>query len=106
MLKLLKIPSSSGPSSRAIDLFDNLQIYPGCKTAHFARIHDESDIAYEEMLFFDDESRNKNVESLGVTMKLVRDGVTIDEIDEGVKSWRKRYGKNQPREEEKEDEEE
>lgn len=96
MLKLLKIPSSSASSSssqRAIDYFDYLQIYPGNKQTHFERIHRDSGIAYEEMLFFDDESRNKNVEVLGVVMQLVRDGVTMDEIDEGVQSWRKRHNK-------------
>lgn len=95
MLKLLKIPSATGSSSRAIDYFDHLQIYPGNKTTHFERIHRDSGIEFEEMLFFDDESRNKNVEVLGVTMRLVRDGVTRDEIDEGVKAWRKRHGKQQ-----------
>ncbi|KAL6703670.1 hypothetical protein ACN47E_009444 [Coniothyrium glycines] len=95
MLRLLKIPSASGSSSRAIDFFDYLQIYPGDKTTHFQRIHEDSGIEYEAMLFFDDESRNKNVEVLGVTMRLVRDGVTSNEIDEGVKAWRKRHGKHQ-----------
>ena len=108
MLKLLKIPSSSGSSSssRAIDYFDHLQIYPGSKTTHFERIHRDSGIAYEDMLFFDDESRNKNVEVLGVTMRLIRDGVTRNEIDEGVRSWRKRYGKMRQEDEEDEDEDE
>ncbi|KAF3044431.1 hypothetical protein E8E12_010591 [Didymella heteroderae] len=93
MLKLLKVPSSSGSSTRAIDYFDHLQIYPGSKTTHFERIHRDSGIDYEEMLFFDDESRNKNVEVLGVTMKLVPRGVSRDVIDEGVRSWRKRHGR-------------
>ncbi|KAJ4295474.1 hypothetical protein N0V90_007486 [Kalmusia sp. IMI 367209] len=52
MLKLLKIPSSSGSSQRAIDYFDHLQIYPGNKTTHFERIHKESGVAFEDMLFF------------------------------------------------------
>jgi magnesium-dependent phosphatase 1 len=90
MLKLLKVPKSGSSSQRAIDYFDYLQIYPGNKTTHFERIHRESGIEYEEMIFFDDESRNKNVEVLGVVMQLVRDGVTINEIDAGVRSWRKR----------------
>ncbi|KAI4638772.1 hypothetical protein J4E93_009800 [Alternaria ventricosa] len=93
MLKLLKIPSANGSSSRAIDYFDHMQIYPGSKTTHFQRIHRDSGIDYEEMLFFDDESRNKNVEVLGVTMQLIKDGVTRDEIDRGVQSWRKRNGR-------------
>jgi len=94
MLKLLKVPSSSSSSSqRAIDYFDHLQIYPGSKTTHFERIHRDTGIAYEEMLFFDDEARNKNVEVLGVVMCLVKDGVSRDEIDRGVRSWRKRNGR-------------
>ncbi|KAH7093350.1 acid phosphatase-domain-containing protein [Paraphoma chrysanthemicola] len=93
MLKLLKVPTTSGSSSRAIDYFDHMQIYPGSKTTHFTRIHRDSGIEYDEMLFFDDESRNKNVEVLGVTMWLVRDGVTRNEIDDGVKSWRMRTGR-------------
>jgi magnesium-dependent phosphatase 1 len=93
MLKLLKIPGASNSSGRAIDYFDHMQIYPGSKTTHFNRIHRDSGIEYDQMLFFDDESRNKNVEVLGVTMWLVRDGVTRDEIDAGVRSWRTRTGR-------------
>lgn len=90
MLKLLKVPNSSSSSQRAGDYFDHMQIYPGNKTTHFERIHRDTGIEFEDMLFFDDESRNKNVESLGVVMQLVKDGVTRDEIDSGVRSWRKR----------------
>ncbi|KAL5118896.1 hypothetical protein ACEQ8H_003219 [Pleosporales sp. CAS-2024a] len=93
MLKLLKIPNASVSSGRAIDYFDHMQIYPGSKTTHFTRIHRESGIAYDDMLFFDDESRNKNVETLGVVMQLVRDGITRDEVDAGVRSWRTRTGR-------------
>jgi magnesium-dependent phosphatase 1 len=93
MLKLLKIPNPAGSSGRAIDYFDHMQIYPGSKTTHFTRIQRDSGIAYDEMLFFDDESRNKNVETLGVTMWLVKDGVTRSVIDDGVKSWRTRTGR-------------
>lgn len=108
MLKLLKVPrhasasaSASTPvvdpsaaaktaaSDRALDLFDYLEIYPGSKTTHFERIHEKSRVEYEEMLFFDDESRNRNVEVLGVVMWLVRDGVSREEIDRGVESWRR-----------------
>lgn len=93
MLKLLKVPGALGSSGRAIDYFHHLQIYPGNKTTHFTRIHRDSGIEYDEMLFFDDESRNKNVEVLGVTMWLIRDGVTRGEIDAGVRSWRMRTGR-------------
>lgn len=96
MLKLLKIPSNSGSSTRSIDYFDYQEIYPGDKKTHFNKIHKNSGIEFEEMLFFDDESRNKNVEVLGVTMQLIKDGVTREEIDNGVRSWRKRHGRTKP----------
>jgi len=45
------------------------------------------------MLFFDDEVRNRKVESLGVVMCLVRDGVTRAEVDRGVWEWRRVNGR-------------
>ncbi|KAF2197211.1 magnesium-dependent phosphatase-1 [Delitschia confertaspora ATCC 74209] len=98
MLTLLQIPHTSSsvsskdtpPSVPAINLFDYLQIYPGSKTTHFERLRRESGIEYEDMLFFDDEARNRNVEVLGVVMWLVRDGVSREEVDAGVRSWRRR----------------
>lgn len=54
------------------------------------KLRDKTGVAFEEMLFFDDETRNKNVEALGVAFWLVRDGVTWSEIEKGVKAWRKR----------------
>ncbi|KAL4779304.1 acid phosphatase-domain-containing protein [Aspergillus varians] len=105
MLKQLHIiPSfSDNPSAhntkttRALDYFEYIQIFPATKTQHFARIHQASGIAYEDMLFFDDEARNRNVETeLGVTFKLVRDGMTREELDKGVWAWRKSNGIKRP----------
>lgn len=80
-------------SIRALDYFDYTQIFPGSKTQHFTRIHQASNIAYEDMLFFDDEARNRNVQNeLGVTFYLIRDGMTREEIDRGVWDWRKKLG--------------
>lgn len=100
MLKALHIiptfsdnPAANTRSVRALEYFDHIQIFPGNKTQHFARIHQASGIAYEDMLFFDDEARNRNVEmELGVTFCLVRDGMTMEEVDRGVLAWRKRNG--------------
>lgn len=88
MLSYLRLPAPSAP--KALSIFDYLEIYPGSKTTHFTKIHKSSGVEYTEMLFFDDESRNKNVETLGVVMRLVRDGVTLREIDQGVKEWRQK----------------
>ena len=47
-----------------IQLFDikklitHFEIYPGSKVAHFESLHQKTKIAYEDMVFFDDEFRN------------------------------------------------
>ncbi len=107
-----------GGGVKAGEVFDWVQIYPGrvghtllwvlcwvcadhvdvvrfvgSKTTHFSRLQKQSGISYDEMLFFDDEVRNKNVEELGVVMYLVRDGVTRDVVDRGVREWRRRKGR-------------
>jgi len=85
--------STVGSLKPAKDYFDNLQIYPGNKVQHMEGIKKKLGVEYADMLFFDDEERNRNVErERGVCFHLVRDGVTRDEIDEGVKKWRKRRG--------------
>lgn len=106
MLKLLKIPretSLPNPApaarssvlfaspTRALDYFDQVQIYPGSKLNHFKALQKDTNLPYEEMLFFDDESRNKEVETLGVTMQLITSGVTRDVVDTAVRKWRKKY---------------
>lgn len=70
-----------------------MQIFPGDKKKHFAKIQKSSGIEYEEMLFFDDEARNRNVETLGVVMCLVTDGVSKAEVDRGIREWRRRNGR-------------
>jgi len=96
MLSLLKLPGEQ--AGKAISVFDYLQIYPGSKTTHFAKLQKQSGLEYSEMLFFDDESRNRNVETLGVVMRLVRDGVTVHEIDAGVREWRQKNGRGKAEE--------
>jgi magnesium-dependent phosphatase 1 len=102
LLGLLQVPSStsdveageaSGPTA-AVSFFDHMEIYPGSKIAHFRQLQKKTGLSYDEMLFFDDESRNKNVEELGVIMYLVHNGVTRNEIDAGIQSWRKRKGRD------------
>lgn len=77
---------------KALSAFDQLEIYPHDKKKHMRKLQEGLGVAFEDMLFFDDETRNRNVEQLGVTMWLVRDGTTRVEIDKGVKEWRKRRG--------------
>lgn len=99
MLKLLHIhnplPNGAGNKRKAFDYFDEKEIYPGSKIVHFNILKKKTGLRCEEMLFFDDEPRNKNVETLGVHMQLVRDGVTRDEFDNGVRAWRKKHALQQ-----------
>ena len=87
-----KSSSSLNTPRRALDVFDYMQIFPGDKKKHFEKIQKQSGLEYGEMLFFDDEIRNRNVQDLGVTFWLVRDGVTRAEVDNGVREWRRRRG--------------
>lgn len=61
----------------------------GSKMDHFKEIHNESGIDYREMVFFDDESRNREVERLGVTFCLVPDGLNRASFEQGINKWRK-----------------
>ena len=85
--------NNSSKDKRAIDVFSHLQIFPGDKKQHFTKLKKQSGLPFEEMLFFDDETRNRNVETLGVVMWLVCDGVSRAEVDKGVREWRRRNGR-------------
>ncbi|MCJ1317564.1 hypothetical protein MMC15_002889 [Xylographa vitiligo] len=93
-LPLRRLPSypslTPPPPKRACDFFAHSAIFPGDKRTHMARLQRASGVAYAEMLFFDDEGRNRNVEALGVCFWLVREGVTREEVDRGVREWRRR----------------
>lgn len=67
MLRLLHIGDGEGKKRKAIEYFDHLEIYPGSKMTHFNKLQKATGLAFEDMLFFDDEARNRNVETLGVT---------------------------------------
>lgn len=102
LLQMLHLPPLPGADDdearpanpmRAIQVFDGgMEIYPGSKLRHFEALHKRTGIPYEDMLFFDDESRNRETEQLGITMQLVRDGVTWAEVERGVDEWRRRRG--------------
>lgn len=68
-----------------LDLFDirhrfpHEEIYPGNKDRHFHHLHRATGLAYTDMLFFDDETRNiYDVENLGVKAIHVPRGLTWD----------------------------
>ncbi|KAB5577948.1 magnesium-dependent phosphatase [Coniochaeta sp. 2T2.1] len=89
----IKRKEKNNKPRRALDLFDaGLEIYPSSKIRHMEALMKRNAVKGEEILFFDDESRNRDTEALGVTMWLVRDGVTWGEVEKGVAEWRRRRG--------------
>ncbi|KAG5998674.1 hypothetical protein E4U52_006470 [Claviceps spartinae] len=99
LLKMLHLPplgesdKSKSKPRRAIDVFDGpMEIYPGSKVRHFEAIHKKTGVEFEDMLFFDDERRNAETEKLGLTMRLVPDGLCWQEVERGVEEWRRRRG--------------
>jgi len=67
------------------------QIYPGCKKQHF-QYFAEHGYPHSECLFFDDEQRNHDdLEPLGVTGVLVKQGVTWDVYQNGMKKYQESH---------------
>ncbi|KAF8467619.1 acid phosphatase-domain-containing protein [Kalaharituber pfeilii] len=77
-------------------LFHHTEIYPAhSKLVHFRALHKcaTATLDWNEVLFFDDESRNRDVErELGVMFCLVDEdvGVSCVVFDEAVREWRRR----------------
>ncbi|KAI8977738.1 magnesium-dependent phosphatase-1 [Trametes punicea] len=94
-LNLLLVPPPAGhkgePPTPAVKFFDQMEIYPGSKIRHFKELHKKTGLPYSEMLFFDDEHRNREVESLGVTFCLVPNGLDDRSFERGLSEWRKRH---------------
>ncbi|MHC4874440.1 MAG: HAD family hydrolase, partial [Planctomycetota bacterium] len=68
--------------------FHYKEIYPSEKTRHFRSLQNDSGIAYENMLFFDDEPRNiRDVSRLGVTCIHVSDGVDFRVVEDGIRQF-------------------
>ena len=66
------------------DRFAFSEIYPSSKLKHFAALRDDSRIDYDEMLFFDDETRNiRDLGSFGVTCVHVGQGMAWELFREG-----------------------
>ncbi|CEH17217.1 Magnesium-dependent phosphatase [Ceraceosorus bombacis] len=86
---------------KAISLFDYMEIYPGSKITHFNRIHKDSRVPYEDMIFFDDERRNSEVErKLGVHfVEISNSGLDLETFENGVRGWRAKRAAEQSGEE-------
>ena len=89
MLSLLQLGRDEG--TRGIDYFDALEIYPGSKVPHFRSLKEKTGLEYSEMLFFDDDLKNGDVEKqLGVQLVIVSDGLNDNVFSSGLFAWRSR----------------
>ena len=63
----------------------------GSKLRHFGELEKTTGIKHQDMVFFDDEDRNAEVEQLGVTFILIgSEGVTKEIFENGIEEWRRR----------------
>ncbi|KAI8504661.1 Magnesium-dependent phosphatase 1 [Branchiostoma belcheri] len=68
--------------------FTYKEIYPGSKTHHFQRFHEQSGVPYSKMIFFDDEERNiYDLNRIGVLSLLVARGMTTQVLKEGLEQF-------------------
>lgn len=71
--------------------FDFKQIFPDRKFKHFKNLKKESDVEYNEMIFFDDEMRNiRDISSLNVVCQYVENGIDVTSIERAFKEFQKR----------------
>ncbi|CAB4386174.1 unnamed protein product [Rhizophagus irregularis] len=90
----IKLSVTNGSSSKVInyntlaDVIDYSEIYPSSKVNHFSSLHAITGIPYDEMIFFDDEMRNKEVNyKLGVHFVYVPDGMTYELFLSAIKEF-------------------
>ncbi|KAJ9065032.1 Magnesium-dependent phosphatase 1, variant 2 [Entomophthora muscae] len=70
------------------EYFSSIQLYPGNKLPHFRAIQKDTSIAYDDMVFYDDEPRNiKDVNGLGVFSVLAGNGLTIPLFVESITKY-------------------
>ncbi|KAI8644915.1 magnesium-dependent phosphatase-1 [Parasitella parasitica] len=92
---LLRIPELD--NSTLMENVDHLEIYPGSKLKHFESLSEKSGIACSDMLFFDDESRNREVCKLGVHFVHVntKTGITPFQFENALHAFATNSGSTQ-----------
>ncbi len=81
-------------------LFQYKEIYPGPKLPHFRSLKKRSGLAYENMVFFDDEERNiADIGPLGVRAVYVRMGLDWSHVKPFLKAGHKPVSLKSPVEE-------
>ncbi|KAL4400992.1 acid phosphatase [Malassezia pachydermatis] len=93
------VDSAVGEAAQPVpahDLFVHQEIYPGSKVSHFRRIADATGVEFADMLFFDDEHRNAEVQSkLGVHfVEVGTQGLDRATFQRGLEAWQKKRRTN------------
>jgi magnesium-dependent phosphatase 1 len=67
---------------------DFVTVFPGSKTTHFKLLKEQSGLAFEDMLFNDDEMENvHDVSALGVVCSYCPDGLTVASWLQGMEDF-------------------
>ncbi|KAH7460667.1 hypothetical protein PRNP1_006080 [Phytophthora ramorum] len=67
---------------------DFVTVFPGSKTTHFKQLHEQSGVAFEDMLFNDDEQGNvQDVSALGVVCSHCPEGLTVASWLQGMEDF-------------------
>ncbi|KAG1175929.1 hypothetical protein G6F36_011029 [Rhizopus arrhizus] len=95
LLSLLRIPELDNIT--LLEAIDYMEIYPSSKIKHFKALSEKSGIPCHEMLFFDDEQRNREVAKLGVHFVLVdsRTGITPTQFENALDAFEKNAGRKE-----------
>ncbi|CAM9245912.1 unnamed protein product [Choristocarpus tenellus] len=87
-LRLLEV----SPGIKVDEVVRYREIYPSHKSRHFNRLHEESGVAFHDMLFFDDCNWGDNCRDVewacpGVTTVKTPNGLTLQEWKEGLSKF-------------------
>jgi len=87
----------AAPGMSLRQLADYVEIYPGTKTKHFRAVSKASGIAFRDMLFFDNESRNiRDCKALGITSIYTPRGMTRRVWEEGLAEYARQAAARSP----------
>lgn len=69
-------------------LADFVTVFPGSKTTHFRQLKEQSGVAFEDMLFNDDDDENvHDVSALGVVCSHCPEGLTVASWLQGMEDF-------------------
>lgn len=87
--EVIKIFQMDEDGVSLLDFTHAQEIYPSSKDKHFNQLASKLGIDFQDMIFFDDESRNiHDVSRLGVTSVHCEDGLCLEALERGLRQFR------------------